>query len=104
MSAGDIVVYEVYSDGPIEEVHWQNSEGVDVVDIPLERGWSRQIVNQTSYKPRGPNYMLMASTYGQRVSCKLTVNGVVIQADTALAPFAVVCCLPSTNGGCLKVD
>ena len=104
MSPGDVVTYEVYSDGPIEQVRWQDSNGVDVVEVPLNKSWSRQMVNQTSYDPSGPNYMVMASTYGQRVSCKLTVNGAVIQTFTQIAPVATVCCLPLPGGGCLVAD
>lgn len=107
VSPGDVVVYEVFSDGPLEQVQWQDANGVTQVATPLEKTWSLQITNQAPFNPVGPNYLVMASTYGKSVACRLTVNGVVVEKDSQVVPdamHAVVCCQPLPGGGCVHVD
>ena len=106
VSPGDVVVYEVFSDGPSSK-----SSGKTLTGDKLPRRWRRrghfQITNQAPFNPVGPNYLVMASTYGKSVACRLTVNGVVVEKDSQVVPdamHAVVCCQPLPGGGCVHVD
>ncbi|GAF47199.1 MmpS family transport accessory protein [Rhodococcus wratislaviensis] len=87
--AGKSVTYEVISDSPVlNSVTWFDGMNELQQEYPTSAPWSLSVVNTATYPMMG----LGAQTEGQSVTCRIIVDGRVMDQQTAVGQYAVVNC------------
>jgi hypothetical protein len=108
-AAPSTVLYEVSSDGPLRFVQWQDESGFmqflswqsDYPSFPVT-SWSKTISSQATQRyPNQALYLLMADTWGTQVSCRVTVNGRVVDQQDDNKRNGVMCCQRLADGTCV---
>lgn len=82
------VVYEVISNGALSSVTWFDEDSALQQDTSVSASWSRTVKNSSTYVIAG----LGAQTNGTSVTCRITVDGTVVDTQTATGKYAVVNC------------
>lgn len=88
-AAADHVRYEIESNGPISLVTYFDGIGDIQQDTPP--GWSdywREFTNVATY----PFYSVSAQTEGTSVTCRLFVNGELVDSNTAYGRYTITDC------------
>ena len=94
---GEVVTYTVTSDGPLTEVVYFDSAGeVQRITSGLKPSWSTTFASTEM-----PRFNIVsAGTTGQSLSCKVEVNGKVVDQQQASGPSAEVeCSDPNPEAG-----
>lgn len=87
-AAGDVVRYEVVSNGSISLVTYFDYIGDIEQDNPRAPTWGWQFTNMATY----PFYSVSAQTEGTQVACRLFVNGVLEDSNVAYGRYTIVDC------------
>ncbi|WP_157108510.1 MmpS family transport accessory protein [Aldersonia kunmingensis] len=86
---GKTVVYEVISDSDsLNSVTWFDENSAIQQETSASAPWSKTVTNKSTYVIAG----LGAQTEGTSVTCRVTVDGVVKDEQTATGQYAVVNC------------
>ncbi|QIS22221.1 MmpS family transport accessory protein [Nocardia terpenica] len=86
---GKTIVYEVISDSPtLNDVTYFDANSAEQQETDVAAPWSKTVVNNSTYVIAG----IGAQTNGQSVTCRITVDGKVVDTKTATGQYAVVNC------------
>ena len=88
ISTGKTIVYEVISDGSLSSVTYYDALSAEKQDLDVAAPWTKTVVNTATYPIAG----LGAQTNGTSVTCRITVDGVVLDEKTSTGQYAVVDC------------
>jgi hypothetical protein len=91
-AAADHVRYEIESNGPISLVTYFDGIGDIKQDTPP--GWTnyrREFTNVATY----PFYSVSAQTEGTSVTCRLFVNGELVDSNTTFGRYTIADCSDS---------
>jgi hypothetical protein len=85
---GKTIVYEVISDSTLSSVTYFDENSAEKQETGATAPWSKTVVNTSTYAIAG----LGAQTNGQSITCRITVNGRVVDTKTSTGQYAVVNC------------
>lgn len=88
VSAGKTITYEVISDATLQSVTYFDANDAEKQQTDVAAPWSLTVTNTSTYVIAG----LGAQTNGQSVTCRITVDGQVVDQKTATGQYAVVNC------------
>ncbi|WP_216918016.1 MmpS family transport accessory protein [Nocardia noduli] len=87
--AGVSVVYEIISDTPtLPSVTYVDGNSAMQQQAPATAPWTKKFVNNSTYVILG----VSAQTEGTSVTCRIAVDGQIVDEKTATGKYALVIC------------